>query len=111
MRGSPLSQSHAQAMVKTMTTSKSPAAASLLPPGRLVVGPSPDRKSSMTAVCDVSPVFIPSPDAPPGNVLPALARLLIDLRRKNLTNKSLPAMLEELPVDLVAPRMPSCSLN
>jgi len=73
--------------------------------------PEAEVKVFMTVVCDVTPVFIPSPDAPPGNVVPALARLLIDLRRENLTNRIRPTMLEELPVNLVAPRMPSCSLN
>ena len=38
---------------------------------------------------DSTPVFefVTDPDAEPGNVVPALARLLIDLARRNVTHK------------------------
>jgi len=49
----------------------------------------------MTAVPNVTPVFIIDPHAPPGNVIPALARLLIDVARRNLTNAEQPIMLKE----------------
>ena len=54
----------------------------------------------MPAVPDVTPVFVADPDAPPGNVVPALARLLIDMARRNLTNEGPPIMLKECgPLD------------
>ena len=49
---------------------------------------------------DVTPVFVTNSDAQPGNVLPALARLLIDRVQGDLTNKRKPIMLnlnKELP--------------
>ena len=49
----------------------------------------------MQAMLDVTPVFLTDPNAPPGNVVPALARLLIDVARRNLTNEGPPIMLEE----------------
>jgi len=58
----------------------------------------------MTFARDITPVFIAKSDAPPRNVLPALARLLIDIdRRQKLTNEGSPIMLKEL--DPVAPWM------
>jgi hypothetical protein len=67
-------------------------------------------KVSMTAVSDVSPVFVTDPKALPGNVLPALARLLIDMRRRNLTNQHPPMMLRNVVSMVQAERFPSCSL-
>ena len=54
----------------------------------------------MSTVSDVTPVFVTDPDAPPGNVLQPLARLLIDRMRGDLTSERRPAMLnleKELP--------------
>ena len=49
----------------------------------------------MTLIPDVTPVFVTVPDAPARNVLPALARLLIDMaRRQKLTNEGSPMMLK-----------------
>lgn len=60
----------------------------------------------MAIAPDVTPVFITKSDAPPRNVLPALARLLIDIdRRQKLTNDGSPIMLKELPLNPVAPWM------
>ncbi len=49
----------------------------------------------MQAIPDITPVFLIDTAAPPGNVVPALARLLIDVARRNLTNEGPPIMLEE----------------
>lgn len=50
----------------------------------------------MTARPEVTPVFVVVPDVPPRDVLPALARLLIDMaRRQKLANEGPPIMLEE----------------
>jgi hypothetical protein len=63
----------------------------------------------MTLAPDVTPVFVTKSDAASRNVLPALARLLIDMdRRQKLTNEGSPMMLEELPLIPVAPWMQSC---
>jgi hypothetical protein len=60
------------------------------------LNPTPD-KPPMTAKNDVIPVFSIDPSAPLANVLPALARLLIDMdRRLKLTNDGAPMMLKEL---------------
>lgn len=53
----------------------------------------------MTAIPDVTPVFVTRFDVPPRNVLPALARLLIDIDRRQkqkLTNDGSPMILKEL---------------
>jgi hypothetical protein len=51
----------------------------------------------MTSFPDVTPLFVTKTDVPPRNVLPALARLLIDMdRRLKLTNDGSPMMLKEL---------------
>ena len=63
----------------------------------------------MTLASDVTPVFVVSTAAPPGNVVPSLARLLIDLgRRRSLTNQGRPIMLKELPLTPIASWMQSC---
>ena len=63
----------------------------------------------MTLTHDVTPVFVINTAAPPGNVLPSLARLLIDLgRRQSLTSQGQPMMLKELPLTPIAPWMQSC---
>jgi len=50
----------------------------------------------MTLAPSVTPVFVIKHDAQPRNVLPALARLLIDIdRRLKLTNEGSPMMLKE----------------
>jgi len=50
----------------------------------------------MTAKPEVIPVFVVVPDAAPRDVLPALARLLIDMaRRQKLANEGSLIMLEE----------------
>lgn len=50
----------------------------------------------MTFAQSITPVFITKSDAPPRNMLPALARLLIDIdRRQKLTNEGSPIMLKE----------------
>ena len=60
----------------------------------------------MTIASDITPVFVTKSDVPPRNVLPALARLLIDVdRRQKLTNVGSPMMLKELPLDPAAPWM------
>jgi len=64
----------------------------------------------MIAVPDVTPVFVTDPDAPPGNVVPALARLLIEMRRRNLTNPTQPTMLRSMVPMVQADRFPSWSL-
>jgi hypothetical protein len=62
----------------------------------------------MTAKNDVIPVFVIDPSAPLGNVVPALARLLIDMdRRQKLPNDGPVIMLKELSLDPVAPGMAS----
>ena len=61
------------------------------------LNPTPD-KPPMTAKNDVTPVFVTKSDVPPRNVLPALARLLIDMDRRQkqkLTNDGSPMMLKE----------------
>ena len=51
----------------------------------------------MTFAPEITPVFVIKHDAQPRNVLPALARLLIDMdRRQKLTNDGPPMMLKEL---------------
>jgi hypothetical protein len=63
----------------------------------------------MTCAPDVTPVFITKSDVPPRNVLPALARLLIDMDRRQkqkLTNDGPPTMLKEFSLDTVAPMAP-----
>ena len=63
----------------------------------------------MTFTSDVTPVFVVNTTAQPGNVLPALARLLIDLgQRQSLTNQGRPMMLKELPLTPIAPWMQPC---
>jgi len=63
----------------------------------------------MTRSCDIAPVFVTKSDVPPRNVLPALARLLIDMDRRcrseqeKLTNEGSPMILKEL--DPAAPWM------
>jgi len=53
-------------------------------------------KHPMTAIPDVTPLFVTKTDVPPRNVLPALARLLIDMdRRLKLTNDGSLMMLKE----------------
>jgi len=55
--------------------------------------------ASMTFTPDVTPVFVTKSDVPPRNVLPALARLLIDMDRRQkqkLTNDGSPMILKEL---------------
>jgi hypothetical protein len=62
----------------------------------------------MTARPDVTPVFVIDPNAPPGNVVPALARLLIDMDRGQKLLKDGPViMLKELSLDPVAPGVAS----
>jgi len=64
------------------------------------------RLQPMTIASDITPVFVTKSDVPPRNVLPALARLLIDVdRRQKLTNDGSPMMLKELPLDPAAPWM------
>jgi hypothetical protein len=61
----------------------------------------------MTCAPDVTPVFVTQSDVPPRNVLPALARLLIDLDRRSrpdgqkLTNDGPLMMLKESSLDPV----------
>jgi hypothetical protein len=73
----------------------------------------------MTFAPDITPVFVTKCDVPPRNVLPALARLLIDMDRRSrqdqqndqqkLTNEGSPMMLKELSLNPVAPwMMQSC---
>jgi hypothetical protein len=65
-------------------------------------------KPPMTAKNDITPVFITDPDAPPGNVVPVLARLLIDMDRRQKLLKDGPViMLKELSLDFVAPGVAS----
>ena len=52
---------------------------------------------------DVTPVFVTDSDAEPGNVVPALARLLIDVTR--LTTERRPNMLN------VSKELPQWALN
>ena len=53
----------------------------------------------MPVIPDVTPVFAHDPDAEPADVVPALARLLIDMaRREKLTNGGPPIMLKESPL-------------
>ena len=60
----------------------------------------------MTIASDVTPVFVTKSDASPRNVLPALARLLIDMdRRQKLTSDGSAMMLKELPSDPTTPWM------
>jgi len=67
----------------------------------------------MTHTPDVTPIFTTVPDVPPRDVLPALARLLIDLDRRSrqggqeLPNDGALIMLKELSLDPVAPRLTS----
>ena len=62
----------------------------------------------MSTVSDVTPVFVIDPNAPPGNVVPALARLLIDMDRRQKLLKDGPViMLKELSLDPVAPGVAS----
>jgi len=68
----------------------------------------------MTAIPDVTPVFLIDTAAPPGNVVPALARLLIDMARpsrqsqQKLTREGSLMMLEESPLNPVALWMQPC---
>ena len=51
--------------------------------------------NQMTIISDVTPIFTTDPAAPPGNLVPVLARLLIDAaRRQKLTNDGRPTMLK-----------------